>query len=132
MKHDKKASERLLEAMLMSCREDFEGGVVAYLDAEKRERNARKRLKRELQSFIEARNAKYNALVRFAPEYSFLMGKEVVKPMLEGEWVCKHLIDQIIDGLDDEHYAEVADLLLSEESNEKTEKGLDELGIEIE
>ena len=26
MKHDKKASERLLEAMLMSCREDFEGG----------------------------------------------------------------------------------------------------------
>ena len=26
VKHDKKASERLLEAMLMSCREDFEGG----------------------------------------------------------------------------------------------------------
>lgn len=132
MKHDKKASERLLEAMLMSCREDFEGGVVAYLDAEKRERNARNRLKRELRSFIEARNAKYNALVRFAPEYSFLMGKEVVKPMLEGEWVCKHLIDQIIDGLDDDHYAEIADLLFEEDAKpaEETEKILEELGIE--
>lgn len=132
MIHNDKSAMMLLEAMLRDCREDFEGGVVAYLDAEKRERNARNRLKRELRNFVEARNAKYNALVRFAPEYSFLMGKEVVKPMLEGEWVCKHLIDQIIDGLDDEHYAEVADLLLSEESNEKTETSLDELGIEIE
>ena len=62
------------------------------------------------------------------------MGKEVVKPMLEGEWVCKHLIDQIIDGLDDEHYAEIADLLLVEDvkPTEETDKSLDELGIEIE
>ena len=123
----------LMEAMLMECREDFEGGVVAYLDAEKRERKARSRLKRNLSEFIEARNAKYRALTRFAPEYSFLMGKEVVKPMLEGEWVCKHLISQILDGLDDERYAEIADALLSKDSEpiEGTDEELERLGIEI-
>lgn len=132
MIHNDKSATMLLEAMLRDCREDFEGGVVAYLDAEKRERNARNRLKRELRNFVEARNAKYSALIRFAPEYSFLMGKEVVKPMLEGEWVCKHLIDQIIDGLDDEYYAEVADLLIVKdtEPTKGTEQDLEKLGIE--
>lgn len=116
MIHDDKSALRLLEAMLRDCSEDFEGGVVAYLDAEKRERLARNRLKRCLSDFVNARNAKYIALQRFAPEYSFLMGKETVKPVVEGEWVVKHLIEQIIDSLDDARYAEIADVILSDEN----------------
>jgi len=113
----------LLETMLSECREDFEGGVVAYLDAEERERSARKALRLALQKFVRARNAKYLALSRFAPEYGFLMGNEPIKPMIEGELVVNRLIMNIIEGLDDTRYAKIADLWLKRPGDNEAEQG---------
>ena len=70
----------LLEAMLADSAADFEGGVLAYLDAVKAERKAINSFKRSCTILAKARERKYNALMVVIPEYGFLTGKEEIKP----------------------------------------------------
>ena len=115
MEITKEGALNLLESMLSESAQDFEGGVLAYLDAIKAERKAINSFKRSCTLLAEARRRKYNALQVVIPEYAFLMGKEEVKPPIDGAVVVPELIMKIIMETDADMYAEIADQFLGEE-----------------
>ena len=49
------------------------------------------------------------------PEYAFLMGKEEVKPPIDGAVVVPELIMKIIEEMDADLYAEVAEQFIERE-----------------
>jgi len=102
----------LLEAMLADSAADFEGGVLAYLDAVKAERKAINSFKRSCTILAKARERKYNALMVVIPEYGFLTGKEEIKPEINGDAAVIQLLMNIVEELDNDMYSEVADLFI--------------------
>ena len=119
---DQEQALAILEVMLKEAATDFEGGVLGYLDAIKRERSAISAFKRAARQLITANRAKYNALCVVMAEYGFLTGKEEIKPPLENaETIVTELIMKIVASLDEETYKSVA-LQLIEERIEEEEK----------
>lgn len=102
--------------------------MLAYLDAEKEERKARRAVKRELNRYLTARKHKYNALCVAIPEYSFLMGREEIQPEINGEYVISKLINGIIEKLDDGLLTVVASLTKAEEEIEEVKNEEDIIG----
>lgn len=115
MEVTKDGALNLLEAMLTESATDFEGGVLSYLDAIRSERKAINSFKRSCTLLATARKRKYNALSVIIPEYAFLMGKEEVKPPIDGAVVVPELIMKIIEEMDADLYAEVAEQFLGDE-----------------
>lgn len=116
---NKEGALLLLEQMCADAAEDFEGGVVAYLDAMKAERRAVNNFKRSLTLLAKARERKYNALKIVISEYAFLTDKEVVKPELNGDATVIQMIVNIIEELDEEMYSDVAGMFI-EQAESKT------------
>ena len=112
MEITKEGALNLLEGMCAGCAEDFEGGVLEYLDALRAERKALASFKRVITNLATARARKYEALNVIMPEYSFLSGKEIVDPGLEGKEIAVELIRNVVERLDDDVYMEVADLFI--------------------
>lgn len=108
----KEGALNLLEGMCAGAAEDFEGGVVEYLDALRAERKAIASFKRVLTNIAVARARKYEALKVVIPEIAFLTDKEIVQPQLDGKAIAVELIRNVVEHLDDDVYMEVADLFL--------------------
>ena len=115
MEVTKEGALNLLESMLTESAMDFEGGVLAYLSALEAEQKAIKSFKKSCEMLANARRRKYNALQVVIPEYAFLMGKENVKPPIDGKVVVPELIMKIIREADADMYAEIAEQFLGDE-----------------
>ena len=121
---------QLLEIMVKDSAFEFEGGVDEYIKSERALKKARLKLNNAIISkcdhatiwdmliaYDEAIKRKQRAVRNIKSEYLFMTCERDVKPPIDGVYVMKEIIKQLLKSLNEEEYED-----LLESIKEKTEQ----------
>ena len=125
-------ANQLLDMMVKDSAFEFKGGVDEYIKSERKLKKARHNLedaiaeKRPheeigdaLDEYDDAVKAKQRAVRNIKSEYLFLTCERDVKPPIDGIYVMKEIIKQVVKDLDEDDYE---DLMESLRPQTKTKK----------
>ena len=125
-------AQKLLEMMVKDSAFEFKGGVEDYIKSERKLKKTRMALEQSisfkaphesiskaLAEYDEAVKAKQRAVRNIKSEYLFMTCERDVKPPIDGIYVMKEIIKQVVKDLDEDDYE---DLMESLRPQTKTKK----------
>ena len=125
-------AQKLLEMMVKDSAFEFKGGVDDYIKSERKLKKTRMALEQSisfkaphesiskaLAEYDEAVKAKQRAVRNIKSEYLFMTCERDVKPPIDGIYVMKEIIKQVVKDLDEDDYE---DLMESLRPQTKTKK----------
>lgn len=125
----------LLDMMVKDSAFEFKGGVDDYIKSERKLKKTRKALElsikfkeshevisKALEEYDEACKEKQRAVRNIKSEYLFLTCERDVKPPIDGIYVMKELIKQVVKELDDDEYEDLMETLKQKKIKTKAKK----------
>ena len=125
-------AQNLLEMMVKDSAFEFKGGVENYIKSERRLKKARMALEQSISfkkpheaiskalvEYDEALKEKQRAVRNIKSEYMFMTCERDVKPPIDGIYVMKELIKQVVKDLDDEDYEDLMETLRNKRAKTK-------------
>lgn len=125
-------AQKLLEMMVKDSAFEFKGGIDDYIKSERKLKKTRMALEQSisfkaphesiskaLAEYDEAVKAKQRAVRNIKSEYLFMTCERDVKPPIDGIYVMKEIIKQVVKDLDEDDYE---DLMESLRPQTKTKK----------